>query len=92
MMAVPVFLPADPEIDETEVPAVDRTAAFETERDFLLRETHDGSGWLSPVVHLTLALVVATWAAAFAFAVRSLSTDVSPPRPPARRSVAAAAT
>ena len=54
MMAVPIYLPADPEIDEPEIPAVDKVAPFESERDYLLRETHDGNAWLSPLVHLLL--------------------------------------
>jgi hypothetical protein len=73
MMAVPVFLPADPEIDEAEVPAVDRSMQFRSEREFLLRETHDGNGWLSPVIHLTLLAVAAMWALAFATAARHLA-------------------
>jgi len=70
MMAVPVYLPADPEIGEPEITATDRVAPFVTERDYLLRETHDGNAWLSPVVHLVLVAVCALWAAAFVVAVR----------------------
>jgi hypothetical protein len=70
MMAVPIFLPADPEIDEREIPAEDRSAPFESERDYLLRETHDGNAWLSPLVHLLLVAVCAMWAGAFVLAVR----------------------
>jgi hypothetical protein len=73
MMAVPIFLPDDPEIDETEIPAVDRIAAFESERRYLLRETVDGNEWLSPVVHAGLVLVCAVWAGAFVVALRDLS-------------------
>jgi hypothetical protein len=73
MMAVPVYLPADPEIEEAEIPAVDRTVPFRSEREFLLRETHTGNGWLSPVIHLTLIAVCALWALAFAIAVRGLA-------------------
>ena len=80
MMAVPVYLPADPEIDEPEIPAVDRTAAFSSERRFLLRETHDGNAWLSPVVHAGLGAVAAVWGLAFAFAVARLAPP--PGRPP----------
>lgn len=86
MMAVPVFLPADPAIDEPEIPAVDRTIAFQSERKFLLRETHAGNGWLAPVIHLTLAVVGAVWALAFVVAVRHLAPpagDVTPPTRPA---------
>lgn len=73
MMAVPIYLPADPDIHEPEIPAVDRTASFRSEREYLLRETHEGNGWLSPVVHLTLLAVCALWALAFVVAVRSLA-------------------
>jgi hypothetical protein len=90
MMAVPIFLPADPDIDEPEVPAVDRTVAFSSERAFLLRETHGGNGWLSPVIHLTLVAVVALWAAAFAAAVRHLA-PVRRSGPPGGAAAAASA-
>jgi hypothetical protein len=73
MMAVPVYLPADPAIDEPEIPAIDRTVPFRSEREFLLRETHAGNGWLSPVIHLTLLAVCALWALAFVVAVRALA-------------------
>lgn len=77
MMALPIYLPADPEIDEPEIPAVDRTAVFRTEREYLLRETHAGNGWLSPVIHLTLVAVASLWALAFVVAVRHLGGAVS---------------
>jgi hypothetical protein len=80
MMAVPIFLPDDPEIDEVEIPAVDRVAPFASERQFLLRETKEGSAWLSPLVHLLLAAVCALWAWAFSVAVRHLGGG-TPARP-----------
>jgi hypothetical protein len=89
MMAVPIFLPADPEIDEEEIPAEDRVAPFESERDYLLRETHDGNAWLSPTVHLLLVAVCAAWAGAFVLAVRDASSGGGATRR-GRRSVAAA--
>ena len=97
LMAVPLYLPADPEIDEPEIPAVDRTMAFGSEKEYLLRETHGGNGWLSPVVHGFLASVAGVWALAFVVAVRRLSPPAGGPptatrmRPGARRSVEAAA-
>lgn len=99
MMALPIYLPADPEIHEPAIPAVDRTMAFESERRYLLRETHDGNQWLSPVIHLTLAAVAAVWALAFVVAVRRLAPPGGGPptatrpgrRLRARRSVEAAA-
>jgi hypothetical protein len=94
MMAIPIYLPADPEIDEPEIPAVDRAAQFESERDYLLRETHDGSAWLSPLVHLFLLAVCASWAAAFVYAVRAGTRDGDDRRATTRepRSVATVAT
>ena len=71
-MAVPIFLPADPEIGEEEIPAVDRVAPFESERRYLLRETVEGNAWLSPLVHGALAAVAAVWALAFVVAVRAV--------------------
>jgi hypothetical protein len=96
MMAVPIFLPADPDIDEPEIPAVDRTVPFASERTYLLRETHEGTAWMAPVVHLFLALVCAAWAAAFVFACGWLSRPPGDPgeggaTPSGRRSAAAAA-
>ena len=81
MMAVPVFLPADPTIDAEGVAAVDRTINFESERRYLLRETHAGNGWLSPLVHGYLVAMGALWAIAFFAAVRSgrSTADVLPP-------------
>jgi len=80
MMAVPIYLPADAEIGEPEIPAVDRRVAFSSEREFLLRETHEGSGWMAPAVHLLLLAVVAGWAASFVVAVRRLTVEVRPGR------------
>lgn len=73
LMAVPVWFPADPEIDEPEIPAVDRTVAFAGESQYLLRETEEGDvPWLSPVVHGYLGLVLVGWLLAFAAAVRRI--------------------
>lgn len=82
MMAAPIFLPADPKIGEVEIPAVDRTAPFVTEREYLLRETHSGNGWLSPAIHLALVFAALMWALTFVIAVRGLTGagDRQPPR------------
>ena len=74
MMAVPIWFPADPTIDEPEIPAEDRTVAFAGERRYLLREASDSTdGVLSPVIHGALVAAVALWAAAFVAAVRALA-------------------
>ena len=73
LMAVPIWFPADPEIGEPEIPAVDGTAAFASEAQYLLRETEVGdSAWLSPVVHGYLALTVLGWLLAFVVGVRRI--------------------
>lgn len=72
MMAVPLWFPDDPEIDEPEIPAVDKTAVFASESQYLLRETEEGNGWLSPVVHTYLALTLLGWFAAFVIGVRRI--------------------
>jgi len=73
LMAAPIWFPADPEIDEPEIPAVDRSVDFAAESQYLLRETFEGdSTWLPPVVHGYLALTVLAWFAAFAVGVRRI--------------------
>lgn len=66
MMTVPVFLPADPEIGEPEIPAVDRTQPFESEKAYLLRETEDGSQWFAYAIYGLLSVVALLWMAGFA--------------------------
>ena len=62
VMAVPIHLPADPEIGAPEVPAVpSRQAAFGTIGDVLLRETHAGPRWTAILVYACLGAVVAVW-------------------------------
>ena len=71
MMAVPIFLPADASIGAEGFAAIDRTTSFESERRYLLRETHAGNGWLSPLVHGYLVAMCSLWALAFVVAARS---------------------
>ena len=73
MMAVPVFLPADAEIGEPEIPAVDRTAAFASERTYLLRETTDNDAWLAWLVNGLLGVVAVGWLAGFGIVTANVS-------------------
>lgn len=76
LMAAPIWFPADPEIDEPEIPAVDRTVPFASESQYLLRETEEGdTPWLSPVVHGYLGLVLLGWLAAFVVGVRRIGGE-----------------
>jgi hypothetical protein len=79
MMAVPVRLPEDPEIDAPEVPAVDRTTPFVSEQQFLLREQEEGRAWISWAVHILFFVVMAAWVVSFVVAARR----ISPPEAPA---------
>ena len=68
LMTVPVFLPADPEIGEPEISAVDRTQPFESETDYLLRETRPGEQLVANLIYGLLAAVAIAWIASFAVA------------------------
>ena len=61
VMAVPVYMPADPEIGASELPAVDRTARFERDSRLLMRESHAGSPWPARIIFGTQAGIVAAW-------------------------------
>ena len=87
MMTVPVFLPADPEIDEPEIPAEARTQPFESESKYLLRETEEGSTWFAYAIYGLLSVVALLWMAGFAL-VAARTGEV--PRSPSRRGLAPA--
>ena len=85
VMAVPIHLPADPEIGAPEVPAVpSRQAAFGTIGDVLLRETHAGPRWTAILVYACLAAVIAVWLGFLRRVIRL----VAPPESPATRPLA----
>ena len=75
MVAIPVWMPADAEIDANEVPAVDKTAPFLTESRFLLREQNgvEGPSWLALAIYLVLAGIAAAWILALVAAGRSIT-------------------
>jgi hypothetical protein len=88
LMAAPVFLPADPEIGEEEIPAIDRVVPFSSEREFLLRETTGEGGWFSVAVHLLLVIALAAWTASFVAVGRRIADrDQAPERQPVTTSV-----
>jgi hypothetical protein len=78
MVAIPVWMPADKEIDQPEVSAVDRTAPFKTEAQFLLREQNGVSGpsWFAIAVYLLLAAIAIAWVTALVAAGRSITRSV----------------
>jgi hypothetical protein len=90
LMAVPIRLPADPEIDAPEIPAVDRTVAFSSETEFLLREQTPGGVAMAGAIYALLAAIAVGWAGAFALAARRIADDpAAPARPEVRPRVPA---
>ncbi len=73
LMTVPIFLPADAEIDKSEIPAVDRTMKFQPETTYLLREQHAGNNLFKNAVYALLFGVMCMWIAAFALAVAKIA-------------------
>ncbi|MDQ4091821.1 MAG: hypothetical protein M3163_16220, partial [Actinomycetota bacterium] len=71
VMAVPIYLPADPEIGAPEVPAVpERTEQFVRNTTILLREVKTGPGGPAWVAYLGLAGLTSIWVALIIIAAR----------------------
>jgi hypothetical protein len=84
VMAAPVYLPADPEISASAVPALpERRAAFVRNTDLLLREQHAGPAWPSVVGYGGLAVMVALWTGLIAFAAHRVAGTGPEPQVPA---------
>lgn len=81
LMAVPLFLPGDPEIHKPEIPAVDRTMNFQPEAKYLLREQHGGSALFANGIYTLLAGVAVLWIAAFSLAIGKIAPK-GPRTPP----------
>ena len=81
MVAAPVWLPADPEIDAPEIAAVDKTVPFRIEQRFLLREQNGVSGpaWFAIAIYLVLAFIASAWVFALVAAGRSITRSVATP-------------
>ncbi|HEX8935680.1 MAG TPA: hypothetical protein VF788_16145, partial [Pseudonocardiaceae bacterium] len=74
VMAAPVYLRADPEIDAPAIPALpQRQAAFVRNTTLLLREQHPGPAWPGLVGYGGLASMAVLWSALFAFVAHRLS-------------------
>jgi hypothetical protein len=89
LMAVPLFLPADPEIHKPEISAVDRTMAFQPEGKYLLREQHGGSALFEKGIYTLLAGVAILWVTAFSVAIGKIAPK-SPRTPPSGKPLARA--
>ena len=79
VMAAPIYLPADPEIGASAVPAqAERRVAFSRNTDILLREAKDGPAWPALLSYAGVAIVVAMWLGLFTRA----TARVQPPSLP----------
>lgn len=78
MMSIAIRMPADPEIGEPEIPAVDRTTRFVSEQRYLLREQKPGASTVAIAVYGLLAGVALLWIAAFAYAVARVAPRSRP--------------
>ena len=79
VMAVPVYLPADPEIGAPEVPAVPvRTEAFVRNTTILLREVRGGPPGAAIVAYSGLAVVVAIFITLIAITARRIPPPEEP--------------
>jgi hypothetical protein len=62
MAAVPVFLPADPEIGAREIPVVpERTSTFHRDTELLMREAHEGAAWPATVAYTAILGIALVW-------------------------------
>ena len=68
IMAVPIYMPADPEIGAEEIPAVDRTATFARDSRLLMRESRTGNPLAARVIFGTQASILLVWIAMIGFA------------------------
>ncbi len=88
VMAAAFYLPADPEIGASAVPAVaERRVPFQRNTEVLLREAHGGPAWPAVVAYASLAVMIAGWLGLFALgATRIAATAAVPPgNPPGPR-------
>lgn len=87
VMAAPIYLPADPEIGEPEVPALaERRVAFTRNTTILLREARSGSPGAAIAAYVGVALVAMTWLALLTLTVTRVRRQDRPgpaARPPA---------
>ena len=76
VMAAPIYLPADPEIGASEVPALDeRSTPFVRNTTVLLREAKDGPAGPAIMAYSGVALIVVLWVGLFAFTGRRLADE-----------------
>jgi hypothetical protein len=78
MSAIPLWFPADPEIGEPEIPAVDRTASFALEQRYHLREQHGGPAFFAIAILALLCGVALAWMTSLALATATVARRREP--------------
>ena len=78
MMGVPLYLPADPELDAAEValPSPGEARPFEREKSILQREARTDNASMERAAYAALVLVAALWMVAITWALRRLDPSV----------------
>ena len=80
VMAVPIYLPEDPEIGAPAVPALpERTERFVRNTTVLLREVRPGPAGAAVAAYSGLAALVSIWVALIVVAARRVPSPPSPP-------------
>ena len=83
MVAVPVYLPADPAIGADEIPVVpERTTPFRRDTELLMREAHAGAAWPATVAYSSILGVALVWVVTLTMGFVRLA---SPDRPASTR-------
>jgi hypothetical protein len=76
IVAVPVYMPADPAIPADEVPAERSvTRDLVPDKQLLLREAKDTPAWFSMVGYAALGAIVVVWMAVLAWGLRRMRDD-----------------
>ncbi|MFN2589787.1 MAG: hypothetical protein ABR518_03350 [Actinomycetota bacterium] len=75
MVALPVYMPADPSIDATRIPAADRTTPFVRDTELLLRESKPGPTWPALLVYIAVAGIAAVWIVLLGLAATKLPSS-----------------
>ncbi len=76
IMALPIYMPADPAVGASEVPAQPRFERdFELDKKLLLREAKTTDPWLSYVAYTVLGAIVVTWIATLGWGLHRLRTS-----------------
>ena len=74
VMAAPIYLPADPEYGDPEIPAVaERRTTFVRNTTLLLRETKSGPATTALIAYAVLGTVMAAWLGLFVLCAVTLS-------------------